>query len=107
MSTDLRDAISGLMSRALDCIDEARLAEPCTVEVDLDRRRQREALQKAIAALDPRKRSTIQLFYSENRSIAEIARLQNKSQSAVKMNLLRARRELSRIILGLMNKKSR
>jgi len=48
----------------LDTVDEARLSQPCTAEVDLDRRRQREALRQAMTALDASKRATVNLFYS-------------------------------------------
>jgi DNA-directed RNA polymerase specialized sigma24 family protein len=41
---------------------------------------------------------TLDLFYVEERSVAEIAGLQNKSISAVKMDLLRARRTLARLM---------
>lgn len=88
----------------LDTVDEARLAQPCTAEIDMDRRRQREALHQAITTLDANKRATVNLFYSDDLSILEIARIQKKSQSAVKMELLRARRELFRIIVSLLNK---
>jgi RNA polymerase sigma-70 factor, ECF subfamily len=91
----------------LESVDEGRLSQCFTAEDDLDRRRQRDALRRAIAALAPRKRATILLFYSENRSVGEIAKLQNKSLSAVKMDLLRTRRELSQMVVSLLNKKSR
>lgn len=91
----------------LESVDEARLASRCTVEQDMDRRRECDALKTAMAALDANKRATLDLFYSEGHAVREIARLQNRSQSAVKMDLLRSRRELSRIVACLLNKKSR
>jgi RNA polymerase sigma-70 factor, ECF subfamily len=91
----------------LDSINEARLATPCTVEQDMDRRRQCDALRQAMSVLDAGKRATLDLFYSEGRAVREIAHLQNRSQSAVKMDLLRSRRELSRIVVSLLKKKSR
>ena len=91
----------------LESVGEGRLSHCFTAEDDLDRCRQRDALRRAIAALAPRKRATIHLFYSENRSVGEIAQLQNKSLSAVKMDLFRTRRELSQMVVSLLNKKSR
>ena len=91
----------------IESVDEKRLCEQCTIEIDLDRRRQHAALRQAIAALDKRKRSTINLYYGEELTIGEIARLQSRSHSAVKMDLLRSRRMLSRIVATLLNKKSR
>ena len=91
----------------LASIDETRLGKPCTFEDDIDRRRQGDVLRAAIATLDSRKRATIELFYTEGRTVGEIARLQNKSQSAVKMDLLRSRRALAQIVVTLRNKKSR
>ena len=88
-------------------VDEARFAQPCDAEHDIDRKRLREALRKGIARLDASKRTTIKLFYSEERSINEIARLQQKSPSAVKMELHRARRALARIVFRVLHKKSR
>ena len=91
----------------IDGVDDKRLSEQCTIEEDLDRRRRHDALRQAMAALDAGKRATIDLYYSEDRSIGEIARLQHRSHSAVKMDLLRSRRTLSRIVASLLNKKSR
>jgi len=58
-------------------------------------------LRAGMAQLDPRKRTTLDLFYIEERPVSEIARLQKKSVSAVKMELLRARRLLAGILRDL------
>ena len=88
-------------------VDETRFAQPCRAEDDLDRRRLSDALRLALDELDSGKRATIDLYYREDFSIAEIAARQSKSASAVKMELLRARRVLSRKVVSLMKKKSR
>src|SRR5262245_29868994 len=91
----------------LRVIDEIRFAELPRFEDMLDRQRQAELLTRALSQIQEDKRTTLELFYSENRSIVEIARLQNKSTSAVKMQLLRARRLLAELVGALSNKKSR
>jgi predicted DNA-binding protein YlxM (UPF0122 family) len=53
------------------------------------------------------KRTQLELFYINDRSIAEIAALQRRSPSAVKMALVRSRRLLVRIVRGLDDKKLR
>jgi DNA-directed RNA polymerase specialized sigma24 family protein len=53
-----------------------------------------------------RKRDLLHLFYEEDLSVSEIATVQGRTVSAVKMDLLRVRRELGRIIRG-MSAKSR
>src|SRR5207247_6790590 len=68
-----------------DALDELRFAQLPRFEDELDRRRQSEMLRQALLSIDEDKRTTIELFYSEDCSIAEIARLQNKSVSSVKM----------------------
>ena len=88
-------------------LDELRFAESPRFEDDLDRKRQSEILHEALLCIEEDKRATLELFYSEDCSIAEIARLQNKSLSAVKMQLVRARRLLAGIVHALSNKKSR
>jgi RNA polymerase sigma-70 factor (ECF subfamily) len=96
--------------RAFECIestDERLFAQPSDFETVIDERRRSSQLREALTALDPHKRATVVLYYQEGLSISEIARRQSKSSSAVKMELLRARRELAKIIGSLANKKSR
>ncbi|HEX4998790.1 MAG TPA: sigma-70 family RNA polymerase sigma factor [Terriglobia bacterium] len=78
-----------------------------SLEDDLDRRRQLHLLRRALARLDDGKRATIDLFYIQDRTVAEIARLQGKSVSAVKMDLLRSRRRLLGIVRSLAKRSSR
>jgi RNA polymerase sigma-70 factor (ECF subfamily) len=82
----------------LNAIDERHLAVAPRFEERLDHQRQVALLRHGLAQLDPAKRATLDLFYLEERPVSEIARLQRKSISAVKMELLRARRLLARIL---------
>jgi RNA polymerase sigma factor (sigma-70 family) len=88
-------------------VDECQMARPPAFEDDLDRSRQLAILRQALKALDTGKRATIEMYYVEGRSIGEIASLRKKSASAVKMELMRARRVLSGIVFDLSKKKSR
>jgi RNA polymerase sigma factor (sigma-70 family) len=90
----------------LTSLDEVRLAERPLFEDELDRRKQTDLLRQALLQIDPEKRTTLELFYVHNRSIAEIARIQNRSASAVKMQLVRSRKLLAAIISSLFDKKS-
>ena len=56
-----------------------------------------------MALLDAGKRTTLDLYYVEECPVSEIARLQKKSVSAVKMDLLRGRRLLAKIVRSLGN----
>jgi RNA polymerase sigma factor (sigma-70 family) len=89
----------------LNAIGENRVAESPRFEECLDAKRRLELLRRGLAELDRAKRSTLDLYYLEERTVAEIARLQNKSVSAVKMELLRARRLLADIVRKLGEKK--
>jgi RNA polymerase sigma-70 factor (ECF subfamily) len=82
----------------LSAIDERHFAEEPCFEERLDQQRQVALLRNGLAQLDPAKRATLDLFYLEEWPVSEIARLQRKSISAVKMELLRARRLLARIL---------
>lgn len=89
----------------LSAVDERSLAECPCFEEKLDRQRRLDLLHRGLARLDPGKRTTLDLFYVEERPVAEIARLQNRSVSAVKMELLRARRLLAEIVRHLGKQK--
>jgi RNA polymerase sigma-70 factor (ECF subfamily) len=82
----------------IDAVDERLLSIHPQFEAELDRRRQRNALRSALNRLDAAKRTLITTFYEEGVSIPEIARRHNSTVSAVKMQLLRARQELARMI---------
>jgi RNA polymerase sigma factor (sigma-70 family) len=88
-----------------DEIDESDLSQSPCLEEKLDLSRRLELLHRGLARLDAAKRTTLDLFYVEERPVAEIALLQNKSVSAVKMELLRARRLLAEILRDLSEKK--
>jgi RNA polymerase sigma-70 factor (ECF subfamily) len=85
----------------ISALNSNRLIEAPAFEDDLDRRRQIRLLRHALTRLDAGKRATIDLFYVEDRPLAEIAKLQQKSISAVKMDLLRSRRRLERWVRAL------
>jgi RNA polymerase sigma factor (sigma-70 family) len=89
----------------LDTVDERRLAYIPDFEDDLARRSQADLLRLALDRLDNAKRTVVDLFYLEECSVAEIARIQRKSISAVKMDLFRARRLLVKIVEGFAKKK--
>jgi len=91
----------------LNSVDEMYFAESPCFEERLDTQRRLTLLRAGLAKLDASKRSTIDLFYIEERPVSEIARLQKKSVSAVKMELLRARRLLASIVRDLGEAKPR
>src|SRR4029453_16261729 len=86
-------------------IDEWRLAESPRFEEKLDAKRRLDLLHRALLQRDEKKRTTLNRFYMEERTVAEIAQLQNKTVSAVKMELLRARRLLTKIVSTLASEK--
>ena len=107
----VRDAVHDFWRRRrvvfdISTIDESRFAELPDFERDLDRRRQTDLLRKALLQMESSKRSTLELFYSDEYSIAEISRIQRKSQSAIKTELMRTRRALAEIVRDLAKKKS-
>ncbi len=85
-------------SENIDTIDQRLLSESPAFEELIDKGRRAQMLHRAIQRLCPRKRSRWQLFYEQDRSILEIARDQGRTISAVKMDLLRTRHELARIL---------
>jgi RNA polymerase sigma factor (sigma-70 family) len=85
-------------SEDLEAVDERCFAESPRFEERLDAKRRLDLLRHALTQLDVGKRTTLDLFYMQEWSIAEIARQQKKSPSAVKMELLRTRRLLARIV---------
>ena len=62
-------------------------------------------MRRALTELDQAKRATLDLFYVEELSIADIALKQSRSVSAVKMELMRARRMLAALVVELSNPK--
>src|SRR2546427_4623594 len=57
-----------------------------------------ELLERALDSLTESKRAVIDLFYLHDYSIPQIAEMQNRSISAVKMDLVRSRRFLAQIV---------
>jgi RNA polymerase sigma-70 factor (ECF subfamily) len=90
----------------ISTIDESRFAELPNFEGELDRRRQTDLLRRALLQMESSKRSTLELFYSNDCSIAEISRIRGKSESAIKTELMRTRRALAEIVRDLAKKKS-
>jgi len=90
----------------IDSIDERLITRSPDLEVSIDIRRRLELLGSALTRLPSHKRVLVELFYEHEHSIAEIAKLQNKSVSAVKMELRRSRQALARIVQMLAAKKS-
>ena len=85
-----------------------RLREPRTVELPTDPRREqylerfREALTGALRSLDARDRCRLQLYYGEDRTLAEIGRVIGEHESSVSRNLERVRKELRATVEGLL-----
>ncbi len=91
----------------IDTIDERFISQLPTFEIDIDVRRQIEFLRRALDRLPASKRMLIEQFYIHDHSVAEIAALHGRSVSAIKMELLRSRQSLARIVRSLATKKSR
>ena len=107
----VRDAIHDYWRRRrvvfdISTIDEARLALLPDFEADIDRQRRAALLRQAICLVESSKRETLELFYENNLSIAEISRMLGKSESAIKTELMRTRRALAEIVRDLSNKRS-
>jgi RNA polymerase sigma-70 factor (ECF subfamily) len=66
--------------------------------VDEDERRV--ALRHCLASISPESQDLLQQRYAPGKSISEIARLQHKTESAVKMALMRVRQALVQCIEG-------
>src|SRR5258706_9473474 len=90
----------------LDSIDERFIARSPDLEVKIDIRRRLDLLASALTRLPADKRILVGLFYEHEYSIREIAQLQNKSLSAVKMELRRCRQALARIVRRLATNKT-
>jgi len=92
-------------SEELDGIDERFISDIPAFETKLDQDRRLELLRQGLDRLPIPKRTLLELFYLNDRSIPEIAELQGRSISAVKMELARSRRSLARIVRLLSDKK--
>jgi RNA polymerase sigma factor (sigma-70 family) len=85
----------------LAAVDEARVAVAPRFEEEMDGRRRVELLRRGLAELEAGRRATLEAFYVEECSVVEIAERQGRSLSAVKMELMRARKQLAKIVRGL------
>ena len=82
----------------IDMLDERVLCFTPQFDLLIDRKRRLCRLHRSIRQLEPAKRHTIELFYIQNLSVRDIALLQKRSVSAVKMDLLRARKRLAELM---------
>jgi RNA polymerase sigma factor (sigma-70 family) len=81
---------------------DRRRAEPHPQPSQLDRDETNQKVRDAVAALPPRDREVIVLFYLENQSISAIAGLLGSSNNAVEVRLHRARQKLKGALDGLL-----
>ena len=101
--------------RRFDSLDEQpadgnsrRASEPATAALAADPHRGEylekfnEALAGALRALDPRDRTRLQLYYADERTLAEIGREIGEHESSVSRNLERVRKELRATVEGLL-----
>jgi len=93
-------------SEELEHVDEKFIAHIPAFESSLDQQRRVELLRRALDQLPAAKRTLLDLFYLTGHSIPEIAALQNRSISAVKMELARSRQSLSRILHSMLNRRN-
>jgi RNA polymerase sigma factor (sigma-70 family) len=94
-------------SEDLANIDERFISHMPAFESTLDQERRLQLLRRGLHGLPAAKRTLLELFYINERSIPEIAALQGRSVSAVKMELARSRRLLAGIVRRLADKKAR
>jgi len=74
--------------------EPARVDPPADPRREMYLRRFREALTAGLAALEARDRTRLELYYAENRTLAEIGREIGEHESSVSRNLERVRKEL-------------
>ena len=108
----VRDAVRDYWRRRrssedLEGLEERFIAQMPQFEFDLDGHRQIELLRSALDRLSKSKRAVLELFHLRDYSIRQIAKIQQRSVSAVKMDLVRSRQSLARIVRILTIKKSR
>jgi RNA polymerase sigma factor (sigma-70 family) len=92
-------------SETLEGIDERFISQAPAFESNLDHERRLQILRHALERLPAAKRTLLDLFYIQDRSIPEIAALQGRSVCAIKMELARSRRSLWKIFSLLLNQK--
>jgi RNA polymerase sigma factor (sigma-70 family) len=84
-------------------IDETLFSHVPAFELNLDREKRTLQLRRALERLPVEKRLLLELFYVRDHSIPEIAAIQGRSVSAIKMDLARSRTMLKKILSSLMN----
>jgi RNA polymerase sigma factor (sigma-70 family) len=94
-------------SEDLESIDQRFISHRPELECNIDSQRQVDLLQRGLNRLSEPKRTVLDYFYMRDYSIPQIAKIQNRSVSAVKMDLARSRQCLAAIMCTLVNKKSR
>jgi RNA polymerase sigma factor (sigma-70 family) len=94
------------LMESLEGIDERFISHRPEFELNLDSERQLELLQAGLKCLTESRRVLLDFFYMREFSIPEIATIQNRSISAVKMDLSRSRHHLAGIMRSLAIKKS-
>ena len=85
-------------SEDIENIDERFISHSPAFESDLDRDRRVTLVRRGLQRLPESKRTLLELFYIHDYSIPDIAAIQGRSVSAVKMELARSRRSLARIV---------
>lgn len=85
----------------IEAIDERLVSHVPPFESKLDLERRVLLLRRALDRMPISKRTLLELFYVSDLSIPEIAQLQGRSVSAVKMELARSRRLLFRIFRSI------
>jgi RNA polymerase sigma factor (sigma-70 family) len=88
-------------------VEERFISDAPAFELKLDHQRRLEILRCALDRLPQTKKTLLELFYLRDQSIPEIAAQQGRSISAVKMDLARSRRSLTRIYFAIANKNNR
>jgi RNA polymerase sigma factor (sigma-70 family) len=89
----------------LASVEEKRVSCSPRFEEEMDRQRRVDVLRVALRELEEVRRATLMAFYMEECSVGELAERTGKSISAVKMELLRARKRLAEIYTRLENER--
>ena len=88
----------------IESVDERFVCFTPDFENEIDRDRQTELLRAALNLLGPTRRRVLELFYMQDLSVNEIALKEQRTRSAVKMDLLRARQRLAQL-MGVKRKR--
>lgn len=95
----------GKRQQSLDTGQAAALTDEAESALDnIIRREEYRALHRAMALMKTEEREYLTLFYFEELTIAEIADVMQKSRTATKVALYRARENLKKIFSAIYNK---